>query len=408
MICLFYHSKISKAIEPARTTPKQRIVFIDAIRAYAILMMLQGHFIDTMLAPEYRDYSLPLYSFWAFFRGMTAPIFFSSAGLVFMYLLLKDNRPLKENVRVQKGIRRGLMLIGLGYGLKWGLYSLFTLRAYPYYFTVDVLHCIGFAILSLIGIYALHRKFQFSLRVVLGTLALLIFTIDPLVKAADWSVLPRFLANYFTQANGSVFVLFPWLGYAFFGGVIGVWLNRKPEMAFSKWFPWALLVLGLILHQFSTHWMRGLHELTGWYTFAELVKNNALLIRLGHVLIALSLVVWITRWWKNMPALVTKIGSETLAIYSVHYVILYGTWFGVGLATFWRQALDPIPAATGALLFVISFIILIAHIETVREVFYNQIPAQLRILYRLARVKAIRFYLRARRPVRKIWLTFAQ
>ncbi len=371
-------------------------------------MMLQGHFIDTMLAPEYRDHSLPLYDIWAFFRGMTAPIFFFSSGLVFMYLLLKDDRPLKENVRVQKGIRRGFMLIGLGYLLKWGFYSLFTFQVYPYYYTVDVLHCIGLAILALIGIYALHRTFQFSMRVVLGTLAVLIFMIDPLVKIFDWSALPQFLANYFTQANGSTFTILPWLGYAFFGGILGVWLNRQPDMAFTKWFPWVLFGLGWTLELFSTHWMQALHELTDWYTFGELVKNNYLLIRLGHVLIAVSLVIWITRLWKNMPALVTKLGSETLTIYSVHYVILYGTWFGLGLTTFWKQQLHPLPAAIGALLFVVSFIILIANIEVVRDVVYNRIPAWVYYNFRVTRVYALRFYLRARRPVKKLLLAFAQ
>ncbi|MDX1941909.1 MAG: heparan-alpha-glucosaminide N-acetyltransferase domain-containing protein [Saprospiraceae bacterium] len=381
---------------------------MDAIRAYAILMMLQGHFIDTMLAPEYRDYSLPLYSLWAFFRGMTAPIFFFSSGLVFMYLLVKDTRPLKENVRVQKGIRRGLMLIGLGYVLKLGLPNVVTLRIYPYHYAVDVLHCIGLAILSLIGIYALHRKFQFSLRVVLGVLAILIFSLEPFLEKLDWTVMPRFLANYFTLNYGSTFTLVPWLGYAFFGGILGVWLNRQPNMAFSKWFPWMVLTTGWLLHQFSSHWLQSLHELTGWYTFAELFKNNYLLVRLGHVLIAMSVVIWITRWWKNMPALVTKIGSETLTIYGVHYVLLYGTWLGVGLSTFWKQELNPLPAVIGALLFVISFIVLIAHIEAVREVVNRQIPVQLRIAYRLARVKIIRFYLRVWRPVRKILLAFGQ
>ena len=32
-----------------------RLIFIDIIRAFAICMMLEGHFIDGLLAPEYRD-----------------------------------------------------------------------------------------------------------------------------------------------------------------------------------------------------------------------------------------------------------------------------------------------------------------------------------------------------------------
>lgn len=55
---------------------KDRLQFIDAIRAYAILMMLQGHFVDTMLAYQFRDLGNVIYSTWFFMRGMTAPIFF--------------------------------------------------------------------------------------------------------------------------------------------------------------------------------------------------------------------------------------------------------------------------------------------------------------------------------------------
>jgi len=363
-------------------------------------MMLQGHFVDTMLAPAYRDNGYALYSFWSFFRGMTAPIFFFSAGLVFMYLLLKDNRPFWENVRVQKGIRRGFMLIGLGYLLKWSIWGVLALRMPTYYFTVDVLHCIGFAILALIGIYVLHRKFQFSLRIVLGTLGLLIFLADPIIKAFDWhAIFPTFIASYFTKANGSTFVLFPWLGYAFLGGVMGVWLNRKPTYAFSKWLPWVLLVCGFILDKFSVHWIVALHQLTGWEVFLGTINNNYLLVRLGHVLIALAVVIWITRWWKNMPPLVTKIGSETLTIYAVHYVLLYGTWLGIGLATFWKKSLDPLSAALGAAMFVISFIVLIAHIETVRDLIYNRMPSKMKYAFRVGRIVFIRFYRREMRPI---------
>ena len=66
-----------------------RLFFIDAVRAFAILMMLQGHFIDTLLNPIYRDESNMMYHIWSYSRGITAPTFFTISGLVFLYLLLK-------------------------------------------------------------------------------------------------------------------------------------------------------------------------------------------------------------------------------------------------------------------------------------------------------------------------------
>ena len=66
-----------------------RLYFIDAVRAFAILMMLQGHFIDTLLAVEFRDPNNLAYTTWRYFRGITAPVFFTISGLTFTYLLIK-------------------------------------------------------------------------------------------------------------------------------------------------------------------------------------------------------------------------------------------------------------------------------------------------------------------------------
>ena len=47
---------------------KQRLIFIDVIRAYAICMMLQGHFITALLAEQYCDESNP---YWIYFYLFT-------------------------------------------------------------------------------------------------------------------------------------------------------------------------------------------------------------------------------------------------------------------------------------------------------------------------------------------------
>ena len=92
-----------------------RLYFIDALRAFAILMMLQGHFIDSLLATEYRDPSNLIYNTWQYFRGITAPIFFTVSGLIFTYLLMKAKEKQQSYYRMRRGILRGLMLIGIGY-----------------------------------------------------------------------------------------------------------------------------------------------------------------------------------------------------------------------------------------------------------------------------------------------------
>lgn len=373
---------------------KRRIVFIDALRAYAILMMLQGHFTDTMLAAEYRDPANFLYALWYFMRGLTAPIFFFSTGLVFIYLLLKDGRPLSENIRVRKGIRRAFFLIVLGYLLRFNLYSLVTLKFYPSFFMLDVLHCIGLAILGLIGLYAFHLVSRISFPLLLGSMSIAVFLVFPDLKAADWSWLPTPLANYFTQTYGSVFTPIPWVGYAFMGGVLGYFINKRPQLDLAGWLPPALIGGGLMMHFFSTQWLLSFYNLTGWDNFQALAYDNTHFWRLGHVMIAVAIIMLITRLWKNMPDLVLKIGQETLTIYGVHYIVLYGSWFGIGLWQIGAKTLGPWSCALGAASFVFSFIILIAYIEQVRKFLYEDAPAFLSLILRIAKVKSSRFYYR--------------
>ena len=82
---------------------KKRLYFIDAVRAFAILMMLQGHFIDTLLDVSYRDDHNTAFSIWKYFRGITAPTFFTISGLIFSYLLIKAKRSGNVAFRIKKG-----------------------------------------------------------------------------------------------------------------------------------------------------------------------------------------------------------------------------------------------------------------------------------------------------------------
>ena len=109
-------------------------------------MMLQGHFIDTLLAVEFRDPTNSLYSIWHYFRGITAPTFFTISGLIFTYLLLKTNNKAEENIRIKKGLLRGLMLIGIGYALRIPIFRWFKGKFDSYFMVIDVLQCIGLSL----------------------------------------------------------------------------------------------------------------------------------------------------------------------------------------------------------------------------------------------------------------------
>jgi len=386
--------ELNQSVASVASSSSKRLIFIDALRAYAILMMLQGHFVDTLLADTYRDLSSPIFATWSFMRGMTAPIFFTASGLILVFLLLKDGRPLKENFRVKKGIRRGLFLVALGYLLKWNVFAVLVFQFYNSFITLDVLHNIGIAILALIGAYALSQKLQWSFPVLLGVGGLGVFFLYPMVSNADWSFLPLFLQNYLTMANGSVFTPIPWIGYALLGGVLGWHLHKQTQWYRTPWSGLALFLTGVWLSKTSTRALINLHELTGLNNILELANDNWLFWRLGHVLIVIALFIWFTQlFYRYIPKLFLTIGSETLTIYSVHYVLLYGTWTGLGISRILGpRSLSPLEAAIGALLFVVFFIVLVYRLEPIREWLDAQVTARMRVFYRLSRVKVIRTY----------------
>ena len=197
-----------------------RLYFIDIIRAFAILMMLQGHFINTLLADSYKDLNTIPYSVWNYFRGITAPTFFTISGLIFTYLLLKAKEKGEDKLRMRKGIVRGFFLIGIGYLLRIPFLSWFSGYFNSSFLVIDVLQCIGLSLIILVVIYYLCAKRIVLFSIILLALGFLIFISEPLYRAISLDSLPALLNNYVSKDNGSIFTITPWFGYIAFGAYI--------------------------------------------------------------------------------------------------------------------------------------------------------------------------------------------
>ncbi len=330
-----------------------RLYFIDAMRAWAILMMLQGHFVDGLLANTFRDNADTVYSIWKYFRGMTAPIFFTVSGFIFTFLLIRSAKKGFANPRIKKGIKRGIELLLIGYLLRTNLLGLLYGKLYDSFYLVDVLHCIGLSILFIIGLYLLFYKNGKTLFMgVLLAITLVLFMFEPQYEQWSYSFLPEALANYFTKSNGSVFTIIPWFGYTSFGGFMAV-LFTKYQHA-KHLYTVAItsaISLGLLLIFYSSDFFLALSAYTGLQMFANIFYNNYLFIRLGDVFIAFAIFMLIRKWLTNSTLL--KIGQNTLTIYIVHFILLYGSFTGLGLYQFFNHSLSPTVTIIGALLFMV-------------------------------------------------------
>lgn len=342
-------------------------------------MMLQGHFIDTLLNPLYRDDVYPAYTVWSYFRGITAPVFFTISGLVFLYLLLKANQKGDDSVRIKKGISRGLMLLVIGYALRIPFFSWIKGQFDTYFLVVDVLQCIGLSILLIIAFYHICRKNSHILSVVLLILGCVIFVCEPLYRDLTLPNVPLVFSNYLSKANGSVFNIIPWFGYVAFGGFLAtIFFRSSQSKRFKKITIASFFIIGFGLLWFSTDALHILYYITNIELFERAANYNYLFLRLGNVSLYFGVFYLLERFMKQ--SIVTKIGEKTLNIYVVHFIIIYGSFTGIGLKHFWYKSLEPWEAVFGSIVFMIVVCIIVFHIGKTNVFIYNHLRRLLHLV----------------------------
>jgi len=357
----------------------QRLYFIDAVRAFAILMMLQGHFIDSLLAPEHRDMSQVAFRIWSYFRGITAPTFFTISGLIFTYLLLKAKEKGTEKQRMRKGLNRGLMLIGIGYLLRMPFLSWLTGYFDTYFLVIDVLQIIGLSLISIVGLYYICFKNTTVFSIITLIVGFTIFVCEPLYRGLTLDNVPLIFANYVSKANGSVFTIIPWFGYMSFGACIATAFYRHLEKPYFK--PVTLsvfFILGYFLIEWSSHTLFYLKKWTDIQLFLDSANYNYLFTRLGNVFIYFAIFYGLERYLK--PPLLLKIGQKTLSIYVIHFIIIYGSFTGFGLSQLIGKNLSPWQAVFGAALFLIVVCFISFYYVKTNAYFYGKLR---QLLYKL-------------------------
>jgi len=322
-------------------------------------MMLQGHFISSLLAEKFKVQSNTTYQVWEYFRGITAPTFFTITGFVFMFLLLKQEQVGWKNPRLKKGIERGIKLLIWGYVLRFS-FGLFFGYFHESYFYTDVLHIIGASILLLCLLYiSLYKYSKKTFKYTLLCITILSFLFERYYNAVTIPYLPEVISHYLTKANGAVFSLFPWFGYVSIGAYLSsLFLKYKDGKYFYDKLPVTLAVTGLILLFLSSPLLLTLGGITKIKIFTVSGDYNYLFTRLGDVFLLFSIFVY-GRKFLNHPAFI-RIGKVTLSIYIVHHIILYGSWFHTGLTRWFYHSLNFTQSILGALVFIciVCFLVL--------------------------------------------------
>ncbi len=345
-----------------------RLRFIDMARSVAILMMLEGHFVDVTLGDAWRHN--PFHSFWNHFRGLAAPMFFATTGLIFVYLLTGNSGPsLRSLPRVRKGLLRSGELILYGYILQ------LNVQRIPEYFRAGpeqwmgafhVLQCIGIGILMLIGVYALQRRIP---RIPLPAcylaggicLSLLSAWLHNLPVGSHFPAeAPAVFQNPF-KGPVSIFPIAPWLLFTLYGGALGALVRKSPEAVRRAW-PW-LIAGGLALKYSGKYIDAAAARVLGMLSGRTLTPDHWIHDRAGEILTLLGILIFIEARFRPGESWFLKVGRNTLPIYAAHVVILYGGVTGIGISNYLTGALNPWQASLGALLFMAFFVLFALAVE---------------------------------------------
>ena len=336
-------------------TPSKRCDWIDQLRGWAVIVMIEVHAVNVWLHPGLRPDWLN------YLNGLVAPSFTMAAGYSLVISTFRADNTLRP-FWPDTARRMGFILL-CAYALHapgitaadWTVLN--TVQKARELFKIDVLQCIVFSLLILQGLARLVRNPR-----VFTFLALVIAVFVPLVSphfwahgVADGMWLPiRGLFNGNTDRGlSALFPLFPWIAFPAFGAFLGGLyrhLRVEPVDGKARWsepkFLVGLAVVGAVLLAWGTSrqqtWLWGgewlqengtwmLHSATGAFTYGELgaIANTTLpsvAARSGWILLGGSLMGAIElvrpRWNGANP--IKTASMESLLLYMLHLNLIFG------------------------------------------------------------------------------------
>ena len=321
-----------------------RIHYLDFMRGFAVILMVMGHSIDSVLTPEER--TTAIFRIHDVVRGFTAPLFLFVSGYAFSVATEKRWESfLTWSPPLARRLGKILLLLIVGYALHLPFFSLHKLlyettpAGYTQLFQVDVLQCVAISLLLLHLIILVAKTPRVSALAILGVAATMLL-VTPVVSSIDFTaIISPVLAPYFNQQQPSVFPLFPYAAYLFAGAVSGHFFlaarRANTERAFFRklvGFGVALILAAIAFNQVSA----------SLYPPHDFWKTNptVLVSRIGIILAAVAGFYAL----RGIPDVFGKqlaaLGQSSLSVYVLHLVIVYGSAANNGLMQIVGPTLD--------------------------------------------------------------------
>ncbi|MCE1187692.1 MAG: DUF1624 domain-containing protein [Ignavibacteria bacterium] len=310
------------------TKPQGRLQFIDLHRGLAILVMIEVHVFNAFIIPSMKFE--PWFHHLNFVNGLVAPSFTFISGFAFILAAEKKMEEFKKfGSAFWKQLGRIAMIWFVGYTLRVPFFSLqrslheSSTQQIEAFFSVDVLQTIAIGLLMLFGIRMLIRNTTAFKLVVFG-LFLFFGLAAPWFWQHDFhSHIPIFFASYLNPSHGSLFPLFPWVGFIFAGAAACLlFISARDKGKMDEFFKYSALVSGVLI-------ITG-HLCIAKSTFSYIPMPDPhfffFTMRIGYVLMVLVVCQLISQYFDVTKIYIVDASRESLLLYWLHLQLIYRKW----------------------------------------------------------------------------------
>lgn len=329
-----------EVIQPIK---KHRYLFIDVLRGIAVLWMIETHVVDVVLYPSFK--SGWFYRILNISNGFVAVAFLFCAGAGFWIAATRkadDYRSFRKPL--WDYLRRLVLILGIAYWLHFPTMSFQKFLNLPKerwltFFQCDILQTIVYTSLFSLLLLLLIKDLK-VLKWIYGLFALIVFLLAPLVLATEpINNIPAFFGALFEKPPISRFPLLPWSGY-FFSGVFATALLFQADD--KRGLSVNLLIGGILLMLILYH----TRDLTNFYPGYQswwLCSPFHSIFRVSGTIAIFSLLYLIENFYreKRFGKILQLAGQESLYIYVLHLLIVYGSIANFGMKKIMGERLGP-------------------------------------------------------------------
>lgn len=302
---------------------RARVSYVDWMRGFAVLLMMQTHAYHSWLTPEAKTSGF--YGWSRFVGGYPAPLFLFLAGLGLA--LLAEARlghgASAATVR-REVVRRGFEVLVYAVAFRLWMFTTGGFVRTSGLARVDVLNCIGLSML-LVGLGALTAATPRGRVARSIGIAAAIALLTPLAWDTPWPAwIPDAVKGYWTgRVHGAFFPIFPWAGFTAAGAAAGTLLARARRAGAEGALVGKLVLLGAFTMAIALR----LDELPSPYPVDDFWRTSPsyFLIKVGVLLLVLGMsYAWSRAPWSASPSPLRLLGRASLLVYWIHIEIVYG------------------------------------------------------------------------------------